>query len=716
MKNFFLFLFPREFVAVFTVILLLVPALLVPSTRFDAGAACITYSSSSRTITVSCTSATRLTDVNNFLKNPSILKKESTRVWLLAANLVVAKGANFVIDSVDTQWLKIRSDGSVGYGLLNYGNLNIQSVKVTSWNTASNNYASPGSDGTSPRGYIVAKSGGTGKMNIINSHIAHLGYTGTGHHGLDYYGSHGSVVQDSEIDHNYRAFYSSGVGGIRFDRNVVHDNIEYGIDPHSGTHDMYITYNKVYNNNHGIICSVMCYNMHIENNELYNNQRDGIFLDAGSHHSTIKDNTIYNEEVGIQLPSMSYSEVYGNRIYNSKYGINLETQIGSSYDRDNRCGSVGCVSINNNVHHNNIKASSIGIILKEGASTNTIASNTIDGPNGDRGIVVDGSKTSDNIFRDNHISNAKYSIRLIGGNTGSKFIGNHLDTTAPSGEYTMASSSALKLESTQFSSDVIRASDSSSIPVSISKSGTIRVTSGSNTQNYDTNAQPYSKTLTNNGKITVSSLSSTASSIVEDSDKLSALNDNSPEGQEKQAREQAGDHSVSNNNEEDNDVEGSALPTDKGPRDYAGERNYPRKQFAPSEIPTSGLDTTDGFKSKSSQKEASEFNHETLLSLKVRGNGKSALTGTLLDKSTSKPIQGLKIFFTASDPLLRIADATTNKAGQFETGTFSVPSDSGSYKIQAHFAKTGPYDSADSKVITLKVRDKSSNEEIRNSR
>jgi mannuronan 5-epimerase len=601
MKNSFLFLFPRESVAVFTVILLFVPALLVPSTLFDAGAACITYNSSSKTITVSCTTATRLTDVNNFLKNPSILKKESTGVWLLAANLVVAKGANFVIDSVDTKWLKIRSDGSVGYGLLNYGNLNIKSVKVTSWNTASKNYASPGSDGTNPRGYIVAKSGGTGKMNIINSHIAYLGYTGTGHHGLDYYGSPESVIQDSEIDHNYRAFYSSGVGGIRFDRNVVHDNIEYGIDPHSGTHDMYITYNKVYNNNHGIICSVMCYNMHIENNELYDNQRDGIFLDAGSHHSTIKDNTIYNEEVGIQLPSMSYSEVYGNKISNSKYGINLETQIGSSFDRDNLCGDIGCVSINNNVHHNNIKASIIGIILKDGASTNTIASNTIDGPNGDRGIVVDGSKTSDNIFRDNHISNAKYSIRLTGGNTGSKFISNHLDTAAPSGEYTMASSSALKLESTQFSSDVIRATDSSSIPVTISKSGTIRVTSGSSTQNYDTNAQPYSKTLTNNGKITVSSISSTASSISEDSDKLSALNDKPPEVQEKQARDQAEDRPVSNNNE-NNDVERSTPPTDKGSRDQADERNYPRKQFAPSEIPTSPLDDTDGSKSKSSQK------------------------------------------------------------------------------------------------------------------
>ena len=78
------------------------------------------------------------------------------------------------------------------------------------------------------------------------------------------------------------------------------------------------------------------------------------------------------------------------------------------------------------------------------------AANTINGANGDRGIVVDGSKTSNNIFKDNHISNAKYSIRVTGGNTNTKFINNHLDTVAPSGEYTLGSSSALEVEVINF--------------------------------------------------------------------------------------------------------------------------------------------------------------------------------------------------------------------------------------------------------------------------
>ena len=146
-------------------------------------------------------------------------------------------------------------------------------------------------------------------MNIVKCHCAYLGYSGIGHHGIDYYDSNDSVIRDNEIDHNWRAFYSSGVGGLTFDRNIVHDNIEYGVDPHSGTHDMNITNNKVYNNNHGIICSENCSKIHIENNEVYNNNKDGIFLDAGSTNSNIANNIIRDEDNAITLPSFKFSDL-----------------------------------------------------------------------------------------------------------------------------------------------------------------------------------------------------------------------------------------------------------------------------------------------------------------------------------------------------------------------------------------------------------------------
>jgi hypothetical protein len=491
----------------YIILSLIIIFLLVPFCVPAGSAACITYSSSSRTITVSCTILTHLNDVNTAINNDNILQKQSGGIWTLAANLVISKGANLVIDSTDGTWLKIVSDGTVAFGIKNSGELKIDTFKVTSWNTATNTYASAGTDGSTPRAHIVSLSGGTGKTNILNSEIAYLGYSKSGGHGLDYYGgggTPGSLIQNNHIHHLWRAFYSSGVGGITFTKNVVHDSIEYGIDPHSGTHDTYITYNKVYNNNHGIICSVMCDKMHITNNELYNNKRDGIFMDAGSHHSWIANNIIHDEEVAIQLPSLSYSSVYGNTITNSKYGMKIYTQT-----PDDRCGDIGCVSVSNQVHDNHIRASNIAIEVKGGASSNTFTHNTIDGINGDRGIVVDGSKTSNNVFNDNHISNAKYAIRLTGGNVDSKFSNNHMDTVFGSGEYTLAGASSVNIDTTQFSSDVIRSLDSSSNKAAISSSGTISVADGSTGQitQYNTNTQPFTKTLGSNAKVTVTSAS-----------------------------------------------------------------------------------------------------------------------------------------------------------------------------------------------------------------
>lgn len=325
----------------------------------------------------------------------------------------------------------------------NYGSVQIDGVKITSWDSVTGTYGSTGIDGKTPSAYIVSKSGATGKMNILNSEIGYLGCDLTGEHGLDYYGGDGSLIKNNKIHHNWRGSYSASVGNMTFTKNLVIDSIQYGIDPHSGTHDMYITYNKAYNNNHGIICSEMCYNIHIENNEFYNNTQDGIFLDAGSHHSSIVNNTIYDEDEAIQLPSLSYSEVYGNKITNSIFGIIIYTQIGSIFDKEERYGKISCVSIKNKIHNNTIEASRIGIHLKEGAFMNTIASNSIIGAESEIGIMVDGSKTERNIFKDNFIFSMKDAIALTKGNKDSKFINNDLNGVDTPGEYTLTRKSAL---------------------------------------------------------------------------------------------------------------------------------------------------------------------------------------------------------------------------------------------------------------------------------
>ena len=99
---------------------------------------------------------------------------------------------------------------------------------------------------------------------------------------------------------------------------------------------------------------------------------------------------------------------------------------------------------------------------------------------------------------------------------------------APYGEYTLTTSSALKLESTKFSSDIIKELDSSRIPISISKSGTINVIDGSTTRTYNTDSQTYSKSLTSNAIIKVTTSSgSTLSTLDIDKATDTVQNDNS---------------------------------------------------------------------------------------------------------------------------------------------------------------------------------------------
>jgi mannuronan 5-epimerase len=743
-----------KFVLVSIIISTGILLVLLPITMRISTGACISYNSSTQIITISCTAGTRLTDVNNVIQNPAILKKESNGVWTLSANLLVAKNGNLVIDSIDTRWLKIISSSTKAFGLQNYGTLKIDSVKITSWDATKNTYASTSTDGKTQRAYIVSKSGATGKMDILNSEIAYLGRDISGEHGLGYYGSDGSLIQNNNIHHNWRAFYSAGVGGIMFTKNVVHDNLQYGVDPHSGTHDMYLTYNKVYNNNHGIICSVKCYNMHIENNELYNNQKDGIFMDAGSHHSTISNNKIYNEDEGIQLPSLSYSEVFGNTITDSNYGIVIYTQIGSVYDRDDMCGSIGCVSIKNNIHDNTIKVSRAGIVMKGGASANTISSNFMSG-NSQYGITIDGPTTSSNLFRYNHILNSKYGVAL-NSNKESVFKRNYFDTAIPSGEYTLRSYSVLRLEDTKFYNDIIKALDTSSNQASISKSGVIDVTDVDTSQitKYFTDSQTFTKTLKNNAIIKVNTISSTTltssavlneipgpSSLAKDNltisiskltnhrsttdvtNKPHSNNDNSlssrsdgvdPIALAKNQAQLKAEQSLARN--KGIALGKSAILSDNSSNEeqkqFIVQKKVPQRELVDNNLSTNhpnikknkitSMYQSDKYVLPSKPQE--RLKHDTLLTLSLKdGDGDRfyILKGRLLDLNTNEPLQGKEILLS-SFPYLQIPKQKTNKEGNFETVLNILTGDS-LYKFKGHFTQDIFHHSAESNTVLLKV-------------
>jgi len=376
---------------------------------------CINYTPSKRTIIISCSSPVRLTEIDNKLHDSNILAKQSTDgVWYLNANLVIAKGATFHIDSTDTKWLKISSrvtqsssndDGSgtsirPAYWIDVHGSLKIDSVKITSWDPTTNNYAITNGSRTgsgvfilgAPRPSIVVENNATGTTDITNSEIAYLGYEQGKHKGGSglsyYYGGDGSVIRNNDIHHVYFGLYTFGVGHMIIENNIIRNSGHYGLDPHTGTHDMIIRNNVVYDNNgSGIICSLNCYNILIENNKVHDNAENGIDFSRNMYNSIARNNIVYNEAQGIFVSQSHNNQVYNNTITNNEDGI-----------------YVNSGSTNNKLHDNTIMNSkSHAILIKNSSSANTFYSNKISSADKQGLIINQDSSSKNNSFSNNQI-------------------------------------------------------------------------------------------------------------------------------------------------------------------------------------------------------------------------------------------------------------------------------------------------------------------------
>ena len=389
------------------------PSLAAQSSN-PSSSSCIAYGPTTRTITVSCSNPTRLTDVNNALHDTSILAKQSPNgVWLLSANLVIDKGAIFHIDSTDTKWLKINSrvvGGSTpAYSIGIHGSLRIDSVRITGWDQLKDTY--PLSNGSrtgrgtyiygTPRPGIYVDYNATGTSNITNSEIGYLGYeTGTlthkGASGLSYYGGDGSVIRNNNIHNVYFGFYSVGLSHVVIENNIVINNGHYGLDPHTGTHDLIIRNNTVYNNNgSGIICSLNCYNILIENNKVHDNACDGIDFSRFTYNSLAKNNIVYNEPKGIFITRSHNNQVYNNSVLNSVEGIKVES--GSNLNK-----VYGNFITNSKAH---------AILVDNGSSSNTFYSNKIISAT-PAGLKIQQDPTSKNNLFNNNQSASPIHSRL----------------------------------------------------------------------------------------------------------------------------------------------------------------------------------------------------------------------------------------------------------------------------------------------------------------
>jgi mannuronan 5-epimerase len=422
--------------------------------------ACVSYEAGVNTITITCNASFQ--DVVQAINNPEILEQEEEDgQYILKANLEVADGATFEMTSngVDNlQYLKIAGVN----GIVVEGKILINGVKITSWDAFTSDVVHQDMNGTVIRGYI--QFAGSEGAQIINSEFGYLGDLEPGRRGFDLFGgggpSHDMEIRGSKFHDMWMAFYSKEAYNITVDGNEYYNNIKYALDPHTGTHDMNITNNWLHHNPQGAICSDDCYDVLIEGNLAEHNSNAGIFFSRNMTDSVARNNHVSNSSSGILVSESSNNQVYNNTIEGAtEEGILLFTPD----------------------------------IPDDGLTTGNIVYNNIisDSENGIRS-----TKSQDNILENNAFSDIESSEYLLSGNSNMIIRGQHFDNALISED-----------------------GSSTNNFVEIEDSGTIEVTEGANEDDdddddddeeedensYNTDNEPYRKTLDDGDSITLNS-------------------------------------------------------------------------------------------------------------------------------------------------------------------------------------------------------------------
>ena len=164
-------------------------------------------------------------------------------------------------------------------------------------------------------------------MTVDHAEVHYLGYPDVEAYGLAWReaGTTGHV-DDSIISNMYFGVYSYATGGLTVTGNEIYGNIVYGIDPHTGSHNMTITHNVVHDNGkHGIILAEDCVDSVISDNIVYANQQHGIVLYLHSDRNVVEGNESFdNGSQGIDINAAGNDTFRNNRAYgNGESGIGI---------------------------------------------------------------------------------------------------------------------------------------------------------------------------------------------------------------------------------------------------------------------------------------------------------------------------------------------------------------------------------------------------------
>ncbi len=457
-------IFDKGFAGIIALLLFSMTILSTPQLQFsNASTACIGYQGGVNTITITCDAS--FVDVTQAISDPAILQQEDEGQYILNANLEVADGVTFEMTSSgdNLQYLKIAGQN----GIIVYGKILIDGLIITSWDVFEDEVIQQDMNGTIPRGYIqFAASEGA---QIINSEFGYLGYSEPGRRGYDLFGgggpSHDMEIRGSKFHDMWMAFYSNGAYNIIVDGNEYYNNIKYALDPHTATYNMNITNNWLHHNWIGAICSDDCYNILIDGNVAEHNSNAGIFLSRNMTYSIARNNNVYNSSTGILVSESPNNQIYNNTIERAtEEGILL---------LDPEIPDEGALTEGNVVYNNIISSSENGIRA---------------------------SRSHDNIVKNTTFSDISSSEYIVSGNASMIISGQEFDDD----------------------DDVLIAGGlGEENLLEILDSGTIEVTEVSNDggedgddddddmeegeDSYNTDNEPYRKTLSDGDTITVNS-------------------------------------------------------------------------------------------------------------------------------------------------------------------------------------------------------------------
>ena len=388
---------------------------LPPMSATGSGAQ-IVYRSEIGAITVSGNMAVvDIPTIYQLINDENVLAHEGDGVYRLNANLELKRHTVLLIEGPQVTWLKLRSNQHGGVRIFgDSANIGIHKTKITSWDPDLNDFDHEVNDG---RAHIRVNNG---RMDIIDSEIAYLGQpklrnSGGGVYGLSWRVENSSryerelttgTFEGNDIHNNYMGFYSFGATAMTLRNNQVHNNLEYGLDPHDDSNNFIVENNVVFENgNHGIIFSRRCVNNIIRNNRSYDNALHGIMLDRESNNNSIYNNYIEGNVDGIALWRSDLNALYNNQVINNQRGIRLNRR-----------------SADNVIYDNQIQQSEqYGVYLYEESRANWFFNNTMQ--QNDVGFYI---RSLSNYVFDNTVSGSSDAIYLTPESSGNQIARNQL--------------------------------------------------------------------------------------------------------------------------------------------------------------------------------------------------------------------------------------------------------------------------------------------------